>query len=1258
MSKMIESTVLDKTLTNHNKLLLLADSTTNSQQKSQKFRRSPFRKNKKHSSSSLSTPPQLASSSTSSLGSNLKSLDLSYTDDIGHLVHNNNQKLGLSDRQREIDNEKNVKTEDSIRSSPSARITSKSPATSRSSSSPSSNEYVIKTSSFKHSQNEKDSTENIGHDLVLNNETRSFYPNEEKEQRIHNNQPNEIKSFVAKNNPSFDLRERFVEFFRRNSNENRPSFRMFFNDHYSSLENDYYQENRCGSTEDHKEQTKSSKVRQIPIELSEKTFGKNDDCGDKILNANVPKQTNPFKTNPFITDDDFDANRNRLKLRNSNSFDLETYKSLKNSLQMNHIEHLLTRMDTFPFKDGVDEEFSVDSPKKIATDHKLSLPISGEINSNKFLSNNNSTSNKLIKKYNEKFYEEFIENLFLIDSQKSLLFDLNQKQSIDCNNRSFSTQKSFCDESNSSGSANETNQSSVLKIERVKSETDLRSNIDKSVDYQQKNNLSKLNHLREKNTVHDDSFLNRIRKFRISGRSFTSSSSSSSQSSPLSKNNFSNDCHLKTSKKCSESESIHKKVGHNDEVDDYRQFSKSDSCKRIDINQNQIDSLKDEDLINEKLLPVLNGSSLSPRESRRFINTYRKSMKKSSRRYVITSGIGATHSHLKRSQTQPFERGSSFDEAKRQSLNRLMSHEDSDIIVNNNNNHHQSPLIDLDDDLITKQNNSILAEAIFDFVGSDTDELSFRAGNLIEVTDTSHKQWWWGVIKSPSSSTVVSTQNKTLTFDIEAKGGWFPATYVRRKVNQEETVEESLENASLLGSLESHPQMRTSISKLSSEQIRSNVILEIINTEKDFVKNLKDVIDGYLKPSRDRKDMFDEDRISRIYGNIEELYGFQSKFLKQLEQCIDWDNLNESRIGDCFLRNEKQFIVYCEFCKNHPLATNELQNLYIDHKYAIFFESCRLLQNMIDISLDGFLLTPIQKICKYPLQLAELLKYTKSDHCDYGPVSEAYKCMQRVAQMVNERKSRFENLEKLICVQEQFENWEGPPLLDTSSLLIHSGEILRITKSSWSKEITLFIFDNLLLIAKKDARLLKKRTYLLRNRIDLNSIDEIISLDDNIKDNDFHIITKNSFKFFYKPKQKWYLFQAKSSEEKEFWLKCFDEERRRTSEDKAQGFFVTEQDKKDAQQAHQNNLRSKKSKTNRKPYGKMRKPDTVVADLPLGFGRIDRNRAGSLPSYIHNEKYLINSYKNRQSTIQKKTKTPWFQIGVKKNRQKRPLTKS
>ncbi len=58
----------------------------------------------------------------------------------------------------------------------------------------------------------------------------------------------------------------------------------------------------------------------------------------------------------------------------------------------------------------------------------------------------------------------------------------------------------------------------------------------------------------------------------------------------------------------------------------------------------------------------------------------------------------------------------------------------------------------------------------------------------------------------------------------------------------------------------------------------------------------------------------------------------------------------------------------------------ELSKLMRDGRYQHFFEACRLLQQMIDIAIDGFLLTPVQKICKYPLQLAELLKYTAQEH--------------------------------------------------------------------------------------------------------------------------------------------------------------------------------------------------------------------------------------------------------------------------------------
>lgn len=143
--------------------------------------------------------------------------------------------------------------------------------------------------------------------------------------------------------------------------------------------------------------------------------------------------------------------------------------------------------------------------------------------------------------------------------------------------------------------------------------------------------------------------------------------------------------------------------------------------------------------------------------------------------------------------------------------------------------------------------------------------------------------------------------------------------------------------------------------------------------------------------------MFSKGRIECIFGNLEQLYEFQCEFLTDLESSIITNNVHRSEIGHCFLLHQRGFSdLYSDYCNNHSQSAIELQQLKQIKQYAHFFEACRMLQDMVEISLDGFLLQPVQKICKYPLQLCELLKYTTGDHPDCQSVKLALNAMKSV----------------------------------------------------------------------------------------------------------------------------------------------------------------------------------------------------------------------------------------------------------------------
>ncbi|KAM6389762.1 rho guanine nucleotide exchange factor 4 isoform 3-T3 [Pluvialis apricaria] len=456
----------------------------------------------------------------------------------------------------------------------------------------------------------------------------------------------------------------------------------------------------------------------------------------------------------------------------------------------------------------------------------------------------------------------------------------------------------------------------------------------------------------------------------------------------------------------------------------------------------------------------------------------------------------------------------------------------------------------------------VYAEALWDHVTMDDQELGFKAGDVIEVMDATNKEWWWGRI-----------------LDSE---GWFPASFVRLRVNQDEPMEDyplkvegGKEDDSSSGT------RRFGMGQTTKDQMRTNVINEIISTERDYIKHLKDICEGYIKQCRKRADMFTEEQLKTIFGNIEDIYRCQKKFVKALEKKFNKDHPHLSEVGSCFLEYQTEFQIYSEYCNNHPNACMELSRLTKVNKYVYFFEACRLLQKMIDISLDGFLLTPVQKICKYPLQLAELLKYTNPQHRDFKDVEAALNAMKNVARLINERKRRLENIDKIAQWQSSIEDWEGEDVLVRSSELIYSGELTKISHpQAKSQQRMFFLFDHQLVCCKKD--LLRRDILYYKSRINMDDM-EILDVEDG-KDKDFNISVKNAFKLHCRDTEEVHLFCAKKPEQKQRWLKAFENERRQVQLDQETGFSITEVQKKQAMLNASKQHHTGKPKAVTRPY--------------------------------------------------------------------------
>ncbi|ESO01351.1 hypothetical protein HELRODRAFT_82074, partial [Helobdella robusta] len=388
-------------------------------------------------------------------------------------------------------------------------------------------------------------------------------------------------------------------------------------------------------------------------------------------------------------------------------------------------------------------------------------------------------------------------------------------------------------------------------------------------------------------------------------------------------------------------------------------------------------------------------------------------------------------------------------------------------------------------------------------------ELTFYAGDVIEVVCCGDNMWWKGRLG-------------------EEKLGWFPRFYV--EVNGDGDSASHRNSTTLLSSSSSSS---ISSSSLSCDTHRRHVIIDVIKAENDYVKHLDDIVEGFMMKCLENRKLFTEEDVEGVFSNIKEIRTFAKHFLHELLKRYDTNSVECTCFGKCFIENKNGFELYSTYCINHPTSSHHLASLNKIKNYKEFFEKCRKERAMIEINLDGFLLTPVQKICKYPLQLKQLLRFTCQQHNDYNNLKMAIEIMKNIVVSINEMKRQAEHDQKLLRDwQKNIVGWQGSDVIVRNSNLVHSGELIKVSERGWSHQRVCFLFNKEIVICKKD--LLWRNILLFKNRYNLKDITVFDVLDG--KDEQTGLMLKTCFRLYLSNKNEHQIWMCKNENFKKEWL--------------------------------------------------------------------------------------------------------------------------
>ncbi|TRY67074.1 hypothetical protein TCAL_03108 [Tigriopus californicus] len=323
-------------------------------------------------------------------------------------------------------------------------------------------------------------------------------------------------------------------------------------------------------------------------------------------------------------------------------------------------------------------------------------------------------------------------------------------------------------------------------------------------------------------------------------------------------------------------------------------------------------------------------------------------------------------------------------------------------------------------------NGRTLLKAVYTFKGSHNDELNFKKGDVITLTQKVDGGWWEGTLNG--------------------KTGWFPANYVQ-EIHEDEAPSSKLLPGDMTATLVNY---------------RQQVIKDLMDKESEFVHDLDTLHQKYLTPLG-KSELVTDNEFRQLVGNLEELIDVHKSMNLAIEETSRLDP-RDQKLGKIFLQHGSNVkAAHRTYWQSHPRAVCILEKYR--EKLDKFMEAYGASQPGLMV-LTTALSKPFRHLEKYPGVAQEIEQHFEDDHPDRGDTQRSIGFYKSVA---------------LEVLTGTIRDWEGESIHNLGDI-VHMGSV---AVGKEHKDRYFVLFPEHLLLLSVSARM---SAFIYQGKLPLSGI--------------------------------------------------------------------------------------------------------------------------------------------------------------------------